>query len=77
MVAREDVLREGLKESTRALDLERVRYKVGSRDLRSVTQQQLETYSASISLLRVLTEQRVQRVQLHLALGGDFGATGN
>ena len=74
MVAREDVLRQGLKESTRALDLERVRYKVGSRDLRSVTQQQLETYTASISLLRVLTEQRVQRVQLHLALGGDFGA---
>jgi len=77
MVAREDVLRQGLKESTRALDLERVRYKVGSRDLRSVTQQQLETYSASISLLRVLTEQRVQRVQLHLALGGDFGAPSN
>jgi len=77
MVAREDVLRQGLKESTRALDLERVRYKVGSRDLRSVTQQQLETYTASISLLRVLTEQRVQRVQLHLALGGDFGAPSN
>jgi hypothetical protein len=25
-----------------------------------------------MSLLRVQTEQRVQRVQLHLALGGDF-----
>jgi hypothetical protein len=37
-----------------------------------VTQQQLETYATSISLLRVQTERRVQRVQLHLALGGDF-----
>ena len=30
-----------------------------------------------MSLLRVQTEQRVQRVQLHLALGGDFGAPAN
>jgi len=77
LLSREDVLRQGLTESTRALELEQVRYKVGSRDLRSVTQQQLEAYSASVSLLRVQTEQRVQRVQLHLALGGDFGTPGN
>jgi outer membrane protein, multidrug efflux system len=70
--AREDVLRQSLSDSTHALDLERVRYKVGSRDLRSVTQQQLAAYAANMALLRVQTEQRVQRVQLHLALGGDF-----
>src|SRR5262245_19622207 len=70
---RETVLLQGLSASTRALDLERIRYKIGSRDLRTVTQQQLETYATSISLLRVQTERRVQRVQLHLALGGDFG----
>ena len=40
----------------------------------SVTQQQIAAYAANMSLLRVRTEQRVQRVQLHLALGGDFGA---
>ena len=74
---REDMLRQGLSDSMRALDLEHVRYKVGSRDLRSVTQQQLAAYAASMSLLRVQTEQRVQRVQLHLALGGDFGAPAN
>ena len=32
------------------------------------------TYTAGMSLLRVQTEQRVQRVQLHLALGGDMAA---
>ncbi len=74
---REIVLRESLSDSTRALDLEQVRYKVGSRDLRSVTQQQLTAYAANISLLRVQTEQRVQRVQLYLALGGDFRLPGS
>ncbi len=74
---REIVLRESLSDSTRALDLEQVRYKVGSRDLRSVTQQQLSAYAANISLLRVQTEQRVQRVQLYLALGGDFRLPGS
>jgi NodT family efflux transporter outer membrane factor (OMF) lipoprotein len=74
---REVVLRESLSDSTRALELEQVRYKVGSRDLRSVTQQQLAAYVANVSLLRVQTEQRVQRVQLYLALGGDFRLPGS
>jgi len=72
--ARELVLRQGLTDSRRALELEQVRFRVGSRDLRTVTQQQLAAYAVSMSLLRVQTEQRVQRVQLHLALGGDFAA---
>jgi multidrug efflux system outer membrane protein len=77
LAAREEVLRQGMTDSTRVLDLERQRYKVGSRDLRSVTQQQLATYANALALLRVQTEQRVQRVQLHLALGGDFGTSGS
>jgi len=72
LASREQVLRQGLADSNRALELEQVRFRVGSRDLRTVTQQQLAAYAASIALLRVQTEQRVQRVQLHLALGGDF-----
>jgi hypothetical protein len=32
---------------------------------------------ANVSLLRVQTEQRVQRVQLYLALGGDFRLPGS
>ena len=77
LAARERVLRQGLVDSQRALELEQVRFRVGSKDLRTVTQQQLAAYAVSMSLIRVQTEQRVQRVQLHLALGGDFGPAGS
>jgi outer membrane protein, multidrug efflux system len=73
LATREAILRQGLADSRRALELEEQRYKVGSRDLRSVSQQQLVASAASMTLLRVQTEQRLQRVQLHLALGGDAG----
>ncbi|MCV2371038.1 efflux transporter outer membrane subunit [Roseateles oligotrophus] len=71
LAKREPLLRQGLSENQRALGLEQQRYRVGSRDLRSVQQQQLATLAASISLLRVQSEQRLQRVNLHLALGGE------
>ncbi|MCV2358478.1 TolC family protein [Paucibacter sp. TC2R-5] len=71
LAKREPLLRQGLSENQRALGLEHERYQVGSRDLRSVQQQQLETLGASMSLLRLQSEQRLQRVQLHLALGGE------
>jgi multidrug efflux system outer membrane protein len=48
------------------------RYRVGSADLRSVQQQQLQLAAAKTSLLRVQSEQLVQRVNLYLALGGSF-----
>jgi len=66
------ILSAQLASSERALELENVRYRVGSTDLRSVNQQQLAVYGARMSLLRVRTEQLVQRIALHLALGGDF-----
>lgn len=71
LARREPLLRQGLSEQQRALGLEQQRYRVGSRDLRSVQQQQLATLAAGISLLRVQSEQRLQRVQLYLALGGE------
>ena len=49
-----------------------MRYRVGSGDLRAVQQQQLALYSAQVALLRVQAERLVQRVNLHLALGGSF-----
>ena len=49
-------------------------YKVGSTDLRFVTQRQLALNSVEAALIRMRTEQRVQRVNLHLALGGSFEA---
>ena len=61
-----------VRENERALELANVRYRVGSGDLRAVQQQQLALYSAQVALLRVQSERLVQRVNLHLALGGSF-----
>jgi NodT family efflux transporter outer membrane factor (OMF) lipoprotein len=69
---REPLLQQAVKENERAVELEIVRYKVGSGDMRAVLQQQMATNTARTSLLRVQSEQRVQRVNLYLALGGGF-----
>ena len=61
-------------DAERALTLAQTRYRVGSGDLRSVQQQQVAYLSSRMNLLRVQSEQRVQRVNLHLALGGNFTA---
>ena len=45
---------------------------MGSTDLRFVTQRQLALNSTQSALVRAQSEQRVQRVNLHLALGGSF-----
>ena len=47
-------------------------FKVGSTDLRFVEQRQLALNATLSSLIHMQTEQRVQRVNLHLALGGSF-----
>jgi hypothetical protein len=46
--------------------------------LRAVLQQNVALYGARTALLQVQTERLVQRVNLHLALGGSFveGAPG-
>jgi len=73
---RETILARSLRENARALELAGVRYRVGSGDLRAVQQQQLALYSAQVALLRVQAERLVQRVNLHLALGGSFDIPG-
>ena len=70
--ARVAVLRQAVAENERALELANVRYRVGSSDLRAVQQQQLAVYAARTTLLRVQSEQLVQRVNLYLALGGGW-----
>src|SRR5881394_3748684 len=69
---REQILTAAVGDAERALRLAETRYRVGSGDLRQVEQQQLAYESARMNLLRVQSERRVQRVNLHLALGGDF-----
>lgn len=73
---REEILRRSVAENARALELANVRYRVGSGDLRAVRQQQLALYSAQVALLRMQSERLVQRVNLHLALGGSFEMPG-
>lgn len=70
LAARARILERAAVEQARALALEETRYRVGNTDLRTVTQQQIALFDARMALLRVQSEQRVQRVALHLALGG-------
>ena len=69
---RERILVETLSHNQRALGVVRAQFKVGSTDLRFVTQRQLSLNAAQSALLRVQAEQRIQRVNLHLALGGSL-----
>jgi outer membrane protein, multidrug efflux system len=69
---REQILVQTLADTQRALDVVQTQFKVGSTDLRFVTQRQLALIATQSALVRVQAEQRVQRVNLHLALGGSF-----
>ena len=69
---REAILTESVAANSRALELANVRYRVGVGDLRAVQQQALALHAARTALLRVQAERLVQRVNLHLALGGSF-----
>ena len=63
---------ETLAHSQRALEIVQTQFKVGSTDLRFVNERQLALNATSSALIRVQAEQRVQRINLHLALGGSF-----
>ena len=69
---REDILVRAVRENEHGLELANTKYRVGSIDLRGVQQQQLALYSSRISLISVQSERLIQRVNLHLALGGSF-----
>ena len=70
---REPLLLAAVQRNDDALGLEKTRYRIGSSDMRSVLQQQMALYSSRSALLRVQADQHVNRVNLHLALGGGFG----
>jgi multidrug efflux system outer membrane protein len=69
---REQILAETLSNNQRALEIVRTQFKIGSTDLRYVNQRQLALNSTQSAMVRMQAEQRVQRVNLHLALGGSF-----
>jgi NodT family efflux transporter outer membrane factor (OMF) lipoprotein len=72
---REQILAQTVADNQRALQIVQTQFKVGSTDLRFVTQRQLALNATQSALVRVQAEQRVQRVNLHLALGGSFERT--
>ncbi len=69
---REQLLIAAARDNDAALTLEQARYRIGSRDVRAVLRQQMKLYASRSALLRVEAERRVNRVNLHLALGGGF-----
>ncbi|HZZ94621.1 MAG TPA: efflux transporter outer membrane subunit [Usitatibacter sp.] len=69
---RAQVLAAAVQANERALGFTRVRYDVGSADQRSVQTQLLALHTARTSLVHVQAERLIQRVNLHLALGGSF-----
>ena len=72
--AREETLAGAIAANERALGFSRVRLDVGSGDQRAVLQQLLALHTSRASLTHVRAERLIQRVNLHLALGGDYGA---
>jgi outer membrane protein, multidrug efflux system len=69
---RAQILARGVRENERALEIANIRYRIGTIDLRGVQQQQLALYTSRMDLLRMQSERLVQRVNLHLAVGGSF-----
>jgi NodT family efflux transporter outer membrane factor (OMF) lipoprotein len=66
------VLARSVEINERSLGYARVRYEVGSGDQRGVQQQLLALHAARTTLVHVQAERLIQRVNLHLALGGGF-----
>jgi len=72
LAERVDLLARTLADQEQALEFDQQAYRIGRQDLRGVQQQQQQVQSARMALLRVQSEQLIQRVNLHLALGGAF-----
>ena len=70
--SRTEILARAVTANERSLGFARVRYDVGSGDLRGVQQQLLALHAARTSFVHVQAERLIQRVNLHLALGGGF-----
>jgi outer membrane protein TolC len=70
--AREESLLRAVEVNERALGLTRVRLDVGSGDQRGVQTQMIALHAVRATHAHVRAERLIQRVNLHLALGGGF-----
>jgi len=72
LAGRLDILHDLVAQNERALELTDKSYRIGKSDLSDVQQRQIDLQSARLILLRVESDSLVQRINLHLALGGGF-----
>lgn len=70
---RERLLTDGVAANERAMAQVRDAWRIGKADMRAVHGQEMATLAAQSALLVVQRERLGRRVDLHLALGGDFG----
>jgi multidrug efflux system outer membrane protein len=70
LAERERILQQNLADNERAFQFAQDAYRIGKGDMRAIQQQQISVHTARLGLLRVQSEQIIQRVNLHLALGG-------
>lgn len=73
LAQRVPLLAAAVQQNEIALTLSETQYRVGMIDLRAVKMQQVDLYQARMQWLRLQNERITQRVNLYLALGGDFG----
>ena len=69
---RESFLAATVANNEEALAAAKIQYDVGAVDFLSVLQMQARALNSRISLIRIKNARLAQRVDLHLALGGDF-----
>lgn len=70
LAARYELMKAQVSDQERILEMERVQVKVGSSDSYQLFQQQMSLGKNQLALLRIHNERLIQRVNLHLALGG-------
>ena len=72
LLEREAFLAAAVDNNSNALDAAKTQYDAGAIDFLSVLQMQARTLNSRISLIRLKNARLAQRVDLHLALGGNF-----
>jgi multidrug efflux system outer membrane protein len=72
LALRERAIQRQYSESARALELAEVQRRIGQFDTFDVLQRKRDVLRVKGDLLHVRAERLVQRVNLHLALGGKF-----
>ncbi len=72
LLEREVFLTSAVENNSEAMKAAQIQYEVGAVDFLSVLQMQTRVLNSRIELVRIKNARLAQRIDLHLALGGDF-----